>query len=155
MAIIAETNTLKSVLLAVSATGSRLFRNNVAKAWAGKSERFSRSQTTTVYPGDVIIRNARRLHAGLHVGSSDLIGWSQVAVTRDMVGKELAVFTAIEVKTKTGRASREQLRFIEAVRAAGGFAGIARSEEDALALIQNGMSSSAAGDGSDGGGVAR
>jgi len=61
---------------------------------------------------------------GLAIGSSDIVG---IAPN----GK----FLAVEVKTATGRASKEQLAFIEAVRAAGGIAGIARNEQDALALI--------------------
>ena len=61
---------------------------------------------------------------GLCVGSSDLIG-----ITPD--GR----FLAVEIKTCKGRATPEQLRFIEAVRAKGGIAGIARSPEDALALL--------------------
>lgn len=44
-------------------------------------------------------------------------------------------FIAIEVKTPRGRATPEQIRFIEAVKKHGGIAGIARSVEDALSLI--------------------
>ena len=44
-------------------------------------------------------------------------------------------FIAIEVKTTKGRATPEQIRFIEAVKNHGGIAGIARSVEDALSLI--------------------
>jgi len=46
-------------------------------------------------------------------------------------------FIAIEVKTPKGRATPEQIRFIEAVKKHGGIAGIARSVEDALSLINN------------------
>lgn len=61
---------------------------------------------------------------GLCVGSSDLIG-----IAPD--GR----FLAVEIKTCKGRATPEQLRFIGAVRARGGIAGIARSPEDAIALL--------------------
>ena len=44
-------------------------------------------------------------------------------------------FIAIEVKTPKGRATPEQIRFIEAVKKHGGIAGIARSVEDALSLL--------------------
>ncbi len=47
-------------------------------------------------------------------GGADLIGW-----TRD--GR----FLAIETKSPTGRATSEQLNFIEKVKSAGGVAGIA------------------------------
>lgn len=60
---------------------------------------------------------------GLCVGSSDIIGLSPD-------GR----FLAVEVKTDAGRATEAQLRFIEAVRAAGGRAGIARSAADAVSI---------------------
>lgn len=59
--------------------------------------------------------------------SSDLIGGTPVTVTPDMVGKRVMIFTAVEVKKadwKPGsdtQRERGQLRFINAVRAAGGF----------------------------------
>lgn len=59
--------------------------------------------------------------------SSDLIGGTPVTVTADMVGKRVMIFTAVEVKKadwKPGsdtQRERGQLRFINAVRAAGGF----------------------------------
>ena len=74
---------------------------------------------------------------GLVVGSSDLIGWTSVTVTPDMVGQKLALFTAIEVKTATGRVRKEQTNFIDRVREAGGLAGIARTVEEARAIILN------------------
>ena len=62
---------------------------------------------------------------GLCVGSSDLIGIAP--------GGQ---FLAVEIKTAKGKATPEQLRFIEAVRARGGIAGIARSPQDALDLLR-------------------
>ena len=46
----------------------------------------------------------------------------------------MAVFTSIEVKTATGRLRPEQRQWLEAVQAAGGIAGVARSVEDAQEL---------------------
>ena len=68
-------------------------------------------------------------------GSADLIGWSSVTITADMVGQTVAVFTSIEVKSATGRLRPEQRQWLEAVQAAGGIAGVARSVEDARALL--------------------
>lgn len=65
-------------------------------------------------------------------GGSDLIGWRSIVVTPDMVGKKLAIFTAIECKSKNGVVSGEQQTFLNAVRKAGGYSGVARSEQDAL-----------------------
>lgn len=69
-------------------------------------------------------------------GGGDLLGWRTVTVTPEMVGQQVAVFTSIEVKTRTGRVRPEQERWMRAVRAAGGIAGIARSVEDAEALVR-------------------
>lgn len=122
-----EMSTLRQILLTCSRGPTRLFRQNTGQGWVGQSRRFSRSETVIVQPGDVLIRNARPLHAGLCEGSSDLIGWTQ----RDGT----AVFTAIEVKAERGRVTPEQAQFVEVVTAAGGIAGIARSVEDAQRLI--------------------
>jgi hypothetical protein len=68
-------------------------------------------------------------------GGSDLIGIKAITVTPDMVGRQIGVFTAIEVKTPTGRASEQQQRFLSMVGALGGIAGVARSVEDAQRLL--------------------
>jgi hypothetical protein len=73
---------------------------------------------------------------GLQPGSSDLIGWRTVTITPEMVGQQVAVFTSIEVKTPTGRVKPEQQQWLDAVQAAGGIAGVARSVEDALRLTR-------------------
>jgi hypothetical protein len=72
---------------------------------------------------------------GLQPGSSDLIGWRTVTITPEMVGQQVAVFTSIEVKTPTGRIRPEQQHWLDAVQAAGGIAGVARSVEDALRIV--------------------
>lgn len=105
--------------------------------WIGRSKKISTPTTTKLLPGDVVIQNGRPLHAGLCEGSSDLIGWTEKIITPEMVGKKVAVFTAIEVKTDSGRASAAQLNFVSRVRQAGGIAGIARSPEEARNLIEN------------------
>jgi hypothetical protein len=71
---------------------------------------------------------------GLCVGSSDLIGWTTRTITPDMVGQRVAVFTAIEVKTLTGRTTPAQEHFLETVHRAGGIAIVARSEDDLARL---------------------
>ena len=60
---------------------------------------------------------------GLCPGSSDLIGIAPGGV-----------FVAIEVKNAKGRVSEEQTRFIDAVVAKGGRAGVARSALEAVAI---------------------
>jgi hypothetical protein len=67
-------------------------------------------------------------------GGSDLIGWTSRTVTPDMVGKKIAIFTAVEVKTATGRTSEAQRNFLQAVETAGGIAVIAHNEADLSAF---------------------
>lgn len=104
------------------------FRANVGRAWTGDVERLDGST--------VLIRNARPFDTGLPAGFSDLFGARPVTITEHIVGRQLAVFSAIEVKAPRGRVSMKQERFIDAINAVGGFAGSARSVEDALQILR-------------------
>ena len=104
------------IRLALSGAGAVMFRNNVG---------------ATHTPDGRIIR-----YGVCNPGGSDLLGWTPMLITADMVGQAVAVFTACEVKTANGRATEDQMNFIRAVQRAGGFAGIARSPEEAVAIIQ-------------------
>lgn len=110
------------IRLAISGKAT-LFRNNVGTAWIG--------DTSKLKDGSVLIRNPRVFHAGLCEGSSDLIGWRSLTITPDMVGQTVAVFAALEVKSKTGRATAGQKNFCARVKEAGGFAGIVKSPDEA------------------------
>jgi hypothetical protein len=68
-------------------------------------------------------------------GGSDLIGYRSVTITPDMVGQRVAIFTAIEVKTATGRPTPAQQHFIDHIRAAGGIAAIVRSVAEAERVV--------------------
>jgi hypothetical protein len=106
----------QEIRLAVSKGDTRVFRNNT---------------------GTLRDANGRPVSFGLCKGSADLIGWRTVTITPEMVGQQVAVFTSIEVKTATGRLRPEQQQWLDAVQAAGGIAGVARSVEDAQALLSN------------------
>jgi hypothetical protein len=80
-------------------------------------------------------RTGRPVQFGLAKGSADLIGLRTVTITPDMVGQQVAVFTSIEVKTKSGRATPAQQNWLHMVRRAGGIAGIARSVRDANEIV--------------------
>ena len=80
-------------------------------------------------------RTGRPVQFGLAKGSADLVGWKTVTVTPDMLGQQIAVFTSIEVKTPNGRLSGPQRNWLHTVQTAGGFAGVARSTEEALQII--------------------
>lgn len=68
-------------------------------------------------------------------GSSDLIGLRKVTITPDMVGQEIGVFCAVEVKSAKGRPTSEQKQFIACVQKFGGLAGVARSVDEAASII--------------------
>jgi hypothetical protein len=107
----------------------RLFRNNVGTGWAGRAKR-DKSDPSLVH-----VFGARPLHAGLCVGSSDLIGWRSVVITPAMVGQRVAVFVGLEAKTGGGVLTPEQRAFIQVVQSAGGLAGEVRSLEAARVVL--------------------
>ena len=99
----------------------RIFRNQVGEGYVGKALRD---------PEGVFLRDARHVRMGLFPGSGDLIGWRTVTITADMVGKPIAQFLSIEVKTLTGRVRPDQQNWADQITAAGGHAIIARSVSD-------------------------
>jgi hypothetical protein len=111
---VSESDLLYRLLVRGSELGARLFRNNVGKL------RDARGRLVTY---------------GLCVGSSDLIGYLPVTITPAMVGQRVAVFVAIEAKTATGRLRPEQRQFLRVVQGHGGLCCVARSVEDADALL--------------------
>jgi hypothetical protein len=104
-------------MLTLSEAGCIVWRNETSGAYVGKVIHKAAQQVT--------LTNARLVRFGLCTGSSDLIG---IAPS----GR----FLAVEIKTAKGRASAEQSNFIERVRQAGGVAGIVRSPEDAIKLLE-------------------
>ena len=103
------------IRLACSIGTCRLFRNNT---------------------GTLRDINGRPVAFGLCKGSADLIGWRSVTITPEMVGQQVAIFTSIEVKAATGRIRPEQQQWLNAVQAAGGIAGVARSVGEAMDLLR-------------------
>lgn len=133
MAITTEKDVERTLILHASKCGSTLFKNEVGAAWQGEMDRYNSS-----IPQRITLKNCRRVTYGLCTGSSDLIGWTPVTITPDMVGRKLAVFTAVEVKkNKHGsyKATEDQKRFISAVLNAGGFSGVADCNKDLEEII--------------------
>jgi hypothetical protein len=108
---------------------SRIFRNNVGTAWAGKFIKTMNGVTT--------LKHARAIRFGLAKGSSDAIGWHTIKITPDMIGKNVAVFTAVETKTRTGRTTLEQNNFLLTVKEAGGISGVVKSLDDLDSLVES------------------
>jgi len=119
-----ESAIMHRCMVALSEVGCRVFRNNVALAWVGKARIISKPTVVTLGPGDVVVYNGRPLHAGLSVGSGDLIGWTP--------GGQ---FLSVETKSSGGKVTTEQENFKNAVNKAGGVGIIARSAEEAVALV--------------------
>ena len=64
-----ESDLMRKLQKHASRLGWRLFRNNVGKTWIGNSTVVRKKQLVFCEPGDVVIRQARRFHAGLMAGS--------------------------------------------------------------------------------------
>lgn len=131
----AEKSNLASIMRAMGRLTGRLYRNNVGVFTAGTAVRVATPTSVTMYPGDVLVRKARQVRCGLRPGSGDGIGWQTVEITPAMVGRRLAVFVSVEAKTMKGRAAVEQIAWRDRVLAAGGFACVARSGDEALAAF--------------------
>lgn len=131
-----ESNIFKRALMEASKLGCRLFRVNTGMAWAG-SKVITLPRDHQRWPGAKVILDPRPFKTGTPAGYSDGTGWTPVVIKPEMVGKTVAVFTAIETKTPTGRASREQLNFIDQVVASGGIAGIVRQDGEVIEIIVN------------------
>ena len=114
-----ESRLAAGIRLACSRGPIRLFRQQVGLAWTGTV--IQRSART------ITLQDYRPFKSGF-TGLADFTGW----VTRD----DVAVFAALEVKSARGRVTDEQAAFLDAVRRAGGIAGVARSVDDAIALLR-------------------
>jgi hypothetical protein len=110
-----EVNLMRRIMLAASRAGATIWRNNAGVAR---------------YPDGSVVR-----YGVANPGGSDLIGLRTIEVTPDMVGRKVAVFIAIEVKTPSGRLTDDQRRFLDFVRAAGGIGIVARSEDDLAPVV--------------------
>lgn len=73
--------------------------------------------------------NGQLVKYGLGTGTSDFIGWTTQTITQDMVGRSVAIFTAIEVKASDGKPTQEQQKFINLVKNNGGIAKIYKGDK--------------------------
>jgi hypothetical protein len=114
-----ESTVASQVRLALQPLGTTLFRNTVG-----------RFQVVDLYGG------TRYVQAGLCVGSSDFIGFTEKIIQPHEVGRRVAIFTAIETKnSKGGRRTDVQTTFIDRVIVAGGIAGFANSAGRAIEVV--------------------
>lgn len=132
-----ESDVLRHIWLAV-ASRATLFRLNTGKAWVSGGGPVRR-----LTDGSVVVPFARPIALGLSkpngdpvLGAYDLIGFTPVVITPDMVGKKVAVLTCIDAKNSDGgKVSNDQDHFGNVIRDAGGIAGIAHTPAVAQSLI--------------------
>jgi hypothetical protein len=117
-----EAKVAAEVRLALQVEGTTLFRNSVG----------------TFQVIDEKTGALRYVQAGLGKGSADFIGFTEITIREEHVGRKIAVFTAIETKRSTGgRKSAEQINFINRICSVGGIAGFAESVESAVSIVKN------------------
>jgi hypothetical protein len=114
-----ETAVLRRIRAAIAVDGRGLvWRNNV---------------------GALRDENGRVIRYGLAIGSADLIScqhaWLHCPACSTAL-PPIGRFVAVEVKSQTGRMSTEQTSWQGAVRGAGGVTGIARTEEEAMEIVE-------------------
>ena len=116
-----ETRLLNLTRLEAGKRGARVFRNQV---------------------GHYKLADGRRITSGLMPGSSDLIGWTEIEVTPDMVGRKVAVFTSLECKIpawtprEKDKTWQGQKAWLAAVRDSGGISGVVQAESDVGLIIE-------------------
>lgn len=109
-----EVTVMREIMVLAGRIGLRLFRNN-----CGTYE-----------------KDGNWIKYGLaNPGGADLIGWRPLTITQEMVGQTVAQFTAVEVKSKTGRVTKEQQAFLDIVNQQGGKGIVARNPQEALTAL--------------------
>lgn len=105
-----ESEVQREILLSAPSRQARLLRNNV---------------------GAFQDATGRWVHYGVGGnGGSDTLGPTTITITPEMVGRQVAVFTAIECKRVGKRATEEQDAFLAMVRSRGGIGAVCHSVEE-------------------------
>ena len=111
-----ERDLIDQFLLAASQEGWRFARNN---------------------SGIAFHKDGSAVRYGLFTpGGSDCIGWIPHRVTSADVGRVIAIFAAVEMKTKREPLSLEQERFLTIVSRAGGMAAWGRDLDTILGKLR-------------------
>ena len=97
-----------------------LFRVNTGSGWTGSRIQKNRDGSITIF-------NPRPFDTGVPVGFSDLLG---------VLPGGKALF--LEIKSLKGKPSPAQLNFLAQATKTGAFAGVARSFDDVLKIINGG-----------------
>lgn len=103
-----------------------VWRNNTGRFWTIPKTASCAACGSNLLSGQGI-KGAYQTVCGLGLGSADLVGVQLV----DGVGR----FVGIEVKTDRGRTSDDQDRWLAAAARHGALAGVARSVDEAMGLV--------------------
>lgn len=115
---------LSNAILAAHGAGPRhrLWRNAVAKVWAGKFKVREGNGDLVLHPGATLIQT------GLFIGSADLIGIYRL-------DSGIGIFLSLEIKVPGARVPDHQLKWQRTIDGLGGYAIIVRSVEDVGAAL--------------------
>ena len=122
----AERNVLADGLKRCNRGAVRLFRNSVGVGYV------CRGKPVRLKDGRLLLKGASAVRFGLAVGSGDTIGFRQVTITTEMVGRTVAVFLSAEAKSDTGRGrvGDDQARWRDFINRMGGIALVFESAEE-------------------------
>lgn len=130
------TQLTNKIRAATSKLGARLFPMTTGKFFGPvhRARQITKTETVTLNPGDVLIRQGHIVSVGFK-GLSDTLGGSPMTITAEDVGKTVCILTAIEIKAGADILREGQPEFLAAVKKMGGRAGVARSPEDAIRIV--------------------
>lgn len=131
-----QTETVKQIANKLLLENPTLFRNDNGVGWHGQQVIVVTNGQVPVARGNKILVHPQRFTYGLCPGSSDYIGWESVIVTPEMVGKPIAVFKCIEVKTEHDRLSPQQRKWNRAVRLAGGISRVWHGRGEDIEVLE-------------------
>jgi len=86
--------------------------------------------------GKRIVIDPKIFSYGLCPGSGDFIGWIPIVITPDMVGRKVAVFSSVEVKTEHDRLSDRQRVWNRAINRDGGIAEVWQEKNGVIRVIK-------------------
>lgn len=133
-----ENTVLRKIWLAIGMM-SRVFRLHSGVGWVP-----TRGSVYKLDNGDVVVPGGRPMPFGFGdpsghpvPGPHDLVGWTTITITPEMVGCDVAVFTGIEAKSdSTAKKRGAQKTFGQQVREAGGISGFAHTPEMAVEIVK-------------------
>jgi len=120
----AELQLMKSIRVAASERGHRLFRVNIGQAWCGKSQWSSEFNQR-------VLTHLRPFKTGLDRGWPDLLGWFI-----HQISPSPPIFMGIECKTGNLKLSKDQIRIKKMFEMHGCIHGVCYSVEDFLSVLR-------------------